>query len=73
VHVSDHVLAPALSKWTVLDLSKKFPADLLDPSLLDGVYIPNLIASPFTVSKSYAELIYNRTSSPRLEDSSKIG
>ncbi len=66
VHVSDRVLAPALSKWSVLDLSKKIPADLLDPSLLEGVYIPNLVATPFTVNKGYAELIYNRTSSPRL-------
>jgi fatty acid synthase subunit alpha len=38
----------------------------LDPSLLEGVYIPNLVASPFAVNKAYAELIYNRTSSPRL-------
>ncbi|KAI9439787.1 fatty acid synthase [Lactarius indigo] len=47
-------------------LSKKIPADLLDPSLLEDVYIPNLVASPFAVNKEYAELIYNRTSSPRL-------
>ncbi|KAF8271214.1 fatty acid synthase [Lactarius quietus] len=47
-------------------LSKKIPAKLLDPSLLEGVYIPNLIATPFAVNKEYAELIYNRTSSPRL-------
>jgi malonyl CoA-acyl carrier protein transacylase len=38
----------------------------LDPSLLEGFYIPNLVASPFAVNKAYAELIYNRTSSPRL-------
>jgi fatty acid synthase subunit alpha, fungi type len=38
----------------------------LDPSLLERVYIPNLVASPFTVNKAYAELIYNRTSLPRL-------
>jgi 3-oxoacyl-ACP reductase-like protein len=38
----------------------------LDPSLLERVYIPNLVASPFTVNKDYAELLYNRTSSPRL-------
>ena len=53
-------------KRSVADLSKKIPADLLDPSLLEGVYIPNLVASPFTVNKEYAELIYHRTSSPRL-------
>ena len=38
----------------------------MDPSLLEETYIPNLVASPFTVNKGYAELIYNRTSSPRL-------
>jgi hypothetical protein len=54
------------SKWCIPDLSKKIPANLLDPSLLEGVYIPNLVASPFAVNKAYAELIYNRTSSPRL-------
>lgn len=53
-------------KCSATDLSKKIPADLLDPSLLENVYIPNLVASPFTVNKEYAELIYNRTSSPRL-------
>ncbi|KAH9962361.1 hypothetical protein BC827DRAFT_1130373, partial [Russula dissimulans] len=41
------------------DLSKKIHANLLDPSLLDGVYIPNLVASPFTVHETCAELIYN--------------
>jgi len=35
-------------------------------SLLEGVYIPNLVASPFVVNKTYAELVYNRSSSPRL-------
>jgi fatty acid synthase subunit alpha, fungi type len=43
-------------------------ANLLDPSLLNGVYIPNLVASPFTVHKAYAELIYNRALSPRLSE-----
>ena len=38
----------------------------MDPTLLEGVYIPNLVASPFAVNKAYAELIYNCTSSPRL-------
>jgi len=38
----------------------------LDPALLEGVDIPNLVALPFAVNKAYAELIYNRTSSPRL-------
>ncbi|KAH9958730.1 hypothetical protein BC827DRAFT_1095136, partial [Russula dissimulans] len=40
----------------------------LGPSLLDVVYIPNLVVSPFTVHKAYAELIYNRASSPRLSE-----
>jgi hypothetical protein len=31
------------------------------PSLLEGVYIPNLVTSPFIVNKAYAELIYNCT------------
>jgi len=66
VHVSDHIPTRASPKWTAPDLSKKIPADLLDPSFLERVYIPNLVASPFTVNKGYAELIYNRTSSPRL-------
>jgi fatty acid synthase subunit alpha, fungi type len=47
-------------------LSKEISFTLLDLSLLEGVYIPNLIASPFAINKAYAELIYNRTSSPRL-------
>ncbi|KAH9954799.1 hypothetical protein BC827DRAFT_1379315 [Russula dissimulans] len=49
-------------------LSKKIHADLLDPSLLNGVYIPDLVASPFTVHKAYAEPIYNRALSPRLSE-----
>ncbi|KAH9973567.1 hypothetical protein BGW80DRAFT_245726 [Lactifluus volemus] len=40
-------------------LSENIPSTLLDPSLLQGVYILNLIASPFAVNKAYAELIYN--------------
>ncbi|KAH9957667.1 hypothetical protein BC827DRAFT_1377997 [Russula dissimulans] len=49
-------------------LSKKIHADLLDPSLLNGVYIPDLVASPFAVHKAYAEPIYNRALSPRLSE-----
>jgi hypothetical protein len=41
------------------DLSKKIPASLLDPSLLEGVFIPSLVASPFVVNKAYAKLIFN--------------
>ena len=54
------------ANWFILDLSKTIPANLLDPTLLEGVYIPNLVASPFAVNKAYAELIYNCTSSPHL-------
>lgn len=35
--------------------------------MLVGKYIPNLIARPFEVSKEYAQIIYDQTSSPRLE------
>jgi Fatty acid synthase type I helical domain len=45
---------------------KKIPANLLDPLLLEGVSVPNLVALPFAVNEACAELIYNRTSSPRL-------
>jgi len=58
------------AKWFVPDLSK-ITANLLDPSLLEGVYIPNLVTSPFVVNKAHAELIYNRTSLPSLESSRK--
>jgi len=35
--------------------------------MLVGRYIPNLIAKPFEVTKEYAQIIYDQTSSPRLE------
>lgn len=35
--------------------------------MLIGKYIPNLIAKPFEVSREYAQLIFDQTSSPRLE------
>jgi len=50
------------ANWFIPNLSKKIPANLLDPSPLDVVYIPNLVASLFVVNKAYAELIYNRVS-----------
>jgi len=28
VHVGDHILTPALTKWSALELSKNIPADL---------------------------------------------
>ena len=34
--------------------------------MLVGRYVPNLIAKPFEVTKDYAQLIYDQTSSPRL-------
>ena len=48
-------------------LSKKInPADLR-PILLEGRYIPNLIAEPFEISRRYCQKIYDQTMSPRLE------
>lgn len=35
--------------------------------MLIGRYVPNLVARPFGVSKDYAQLIYDQTSSPRLD------
>ncbi|KAI6129042.1 hypothetical protein EDD16DRAFT_1516096, partial [Pisolithus croceorrhizus] len=48
-------------------LSKKVNPTLLNPDMLVGKYIPNLVAKPFDVSKDYAQLIYDQTSSPRLD------
>ncbi|KAI0046589.1 fatty acid synthase [Auriscalpium vulgare] len=47
-------------------LSKKINAAQLNPDMLVGKYVPNLIAKPFEVSKEYAQIIYDQTSSPRL-------
>ncbi|PPQ94469.1 hypothetical protein CVT25_001102 [Psilocybe cyanescens] len=47
-------------------LSKKINAKHLNPDMLVGKYIPNLIAKPFQVSRDYAQIIYDQTSSPRL-------
>ena len=35
--------------------------------MLVGRYVPNLIAKPFEVTKSYAQIIYDQTLSPRLD------
>ena len=35
--------------------------------MLVGKYIPNLVAKTFDVSREYAQLIYDQTSSPRLD------
>ncbi|KAG8733585.1 3-oxoacyl-[acyl-carrier-protein] synthase [Ceratobasidium sp. 423] len=48
-------------------LSKKINPLHLNPDLLVGKYIPNLIAKPFEVTKEYAQIIYGQTSSPRLD------
>ncbi|KAI0067274.1 fatty acid synthase [Artomyces pyxidatus] len=47
-------------------LSKKINAAHLNPDMLEGKYVPNLVAKPFAVTKEYAQLIYDQTSSPRL-------
>ena len=52
---------------TFADLSKKINPAHLNPDTLVGKYIPNLIAQPFDVSREYAQIIYDRTSSPRLD------
>ncbi|TIC66451.1 hypothetical protein E3Q02_01872 [Wallemia mellicola] len=48
-------------------LSQKIDAKDLNPDMLIGKYIPNLVAKPFEISKPYIEMIYNQTNSPRLE------
>ena len=35
--------------------------------MLIGKYIPNLVAKPFDITKEYVQLIYDQTSSPRLD------
>ena len=50
------------------DLSKKINPAHLDPDILVDKYIPNLIAQPFDVSREYTQIIYDRTSSPRLDE-----
>jgi fatty acid synthase subunit alpha, fungi type len=49
------------------DLSKKVHAAKLNPDMLIGKYIPNLVAKPFDISREYVQLIYDQTSSPRLD------
>ncbi|KAJ7200860.1 acyl transferase domain-containing protein [Mycena pura] len=48
-------------------LSKKINVADLNPNMLVGKYIPNLIAIPFDVTKEYAQIIYDQTSPPRLD------
>ena len=49
-----------------VDLLKINPAHL-NPDMLVGKYIPNLIAKPFQVSREYAQIIYDQTSSPHFD------
>lgn len=36
--------------------------------MLIGKYVPNLVAKPFDVTKEYTQIIYDQTSSPRLDN-----
>ncbi|KAJ3752001.1 hypothetical protein EV360DRAFT_13903, partial [Lentinula raphanica] len=47
--------------------SKKIDPTHINPDVLIGKYIPNLIAQPLDVSQAYAQTIYDQTSSPRLD------
>jgi len=58
IHVSNSIFA---------DLSKKINPTHLNPDMLVGKYIPNLIAKPFQISREYAQIFYDQTSSPRLD------
>ena len=49
------------------DLSKKINPSLLNPDMLIGKYIPNLVAKPFAVTREFVQLIYDQTSLPRLD------
>jgi fatty acid synthase subunit beta len=49
------------------DLSKKINAAQLNLDMLVEKYIPKLVAKTFKVSREYARLIYDQTSSPRLD------
>ncbi|KAG8889684.1 3-oxoacyl-[acyl-carrier-protein] synthase [Tulasnella sp. 332] len=48
-------------------LSKKINAAQINPDLLIDKYVPNLIAKPFQATREYAQIIYDQTSSPRLD------
>jgi hypothetical protein len=41
--------------------------------MLVGKYIPNLMAKKFDVSRAYAQLIYDQTSSPFRQGIEKMG
>lgn len=50
-----------------VDLSRKINPLHVNPDWLVGRYIPNLIAKPFEVTKDYAQIIYDQTTSPVLD------
>ena len=50
---------------TPVDLSKKIKPEHINPDRLVGKYVPNLVAKAFKTSKEYAQLVYDRTLSPR--------
>jgi fatty acid synthase subunit alpha, fungi type len=56
-----------LTDLSLSDLSKKINPNHLNPDMLVGKYIPNLVAKPFDVSREYAQIIYDQTSSPKLD------
>jgi fatty acid synthase subunit beta len=47
-------------------LATKFDPSNIDVAQLRGKYIPNLTAQPFSTDRSYIEMVYRQTSSPRL-------
>lgn len=67
----ERLLIVALVNFTdnlfLTDLSKEIDAAQLNPDMLVGKYIPNLIAKACEVSRNCARLIYEQTSSPRLD------
>ena len=46
-----------------VDLDKRINPLHLNPDMLVGCHIPNLITKPFDITKEYAQIIYNQTSS----------
>jgi len=56
------------------DLSTKISPSHLNPDMLVGKYIPNLIGKPFDVSREYAQVIYDQTSLPKAgQGSQEVG
>ena len=61
VPVSFDSYEPRSNTYCSVDLSKKINPVDLNPDLLVGKYIPNLVARPFEVSQEYAQIIYDQT------------